>query len=538
MKVLLLALFGIFFLGPIFVLFTKIDPILFQETLSSKSFLKSLNVTLISGFGGAVLSAIFGVYFAHFFSKYQWKFKRIQRLGFLIPYLIPNCILAAAFVVAWNPVSGILTSSLPFPGELYGTWGMTFIFGVVHAPLVFLILEDKMQKIDPVFFEASQVSGANSVKTFFKIELPLLLPAILSAMSLCFSLNISAFAIPAWIGAPEKAYALTYKVYQTLQLGGEDGISQSAGLSLILFLLAIPSLALNVWIQKSEKKYLLITGKASRKMESIFTSKKFYMFQASYVFCMFIFWILPLAVLFLSTFVKPGCLQQNGLACFQDASLKSYEYILFELPDTKQALTQSLIYGTLSGILIITLSLIALMFFSNKKTFQQTLEWFFAIPIATPGAILALGLIVSYSGQFGINLYNTAWIAVVAYVLKHMNMAFLPIRNGLMNIHASLVEAAQISGASKKRAWKDIVVPILKPDIMGVFFLVLIPILGELTMSVFLASPNFKSIGSVLFELQDYADQASASALSIVLVLLILFMNQITRWLSRGKLGY
>ena len=39
-----------------------------------------------------------------------------------------------------------------------------------------------------------------------KIELPLLLPTILSAFCLCAALDISAFAIPAWIGAPAKAF--------------------------------------------------------------------------------------------------------------------------------------------------------------------------------------------------------------------------------------------------------------------------------------------------------------------------------------------
>lgn len=528
----------LFFVGPIFVLFAKIDPALLQESLNSNSFSKALGNTLMSGFFGALISILFGLYFAHFFAKYQWKNKRIQRLGLLIPYLVPNFVLASAYVIAWNPVSGILTPYISFPGEIYGLWGMTFIFGVVHAPLVFLILEDKIQKIDPVFFEASKVSGASSVKTFFSIELPLLLPSLLSSLSLCFSLNISAFAIPAWLGAPEKTYTLTYKVYQTLQLGSQDGIPTAAGISLVLFLLAIPSLILNYWIQRNEKKYMLISGKASRKNETNLSPKKLYSFQTVYFFTQLFFWVFPLSILITSTFLKPGCLQQEGLACFQDMSLRSYNYVLFELSETRQAILNSLFYGTLSSIGIILLGLLVLLVLYSKKTLLQMSEWIFTIPLATPGAILALGLIVTYSGQFGVNLYNTAWIVVVAYILKHFNMAFLPIRNGLMNLHPSLVEASQISGATHKRAWFDIVIPILKPDIMGVFFLVLIPILGELTMSVFLTSPNFKSIGTVLFDLQDYADQASAGALSVILIFMILLMNQITRWISRGRLGY
>jgi ABC-type Fe3+ transport system permease subunit len=57
-------------------------------------------------------------------------------------------------------------------------------------------------------------------------------------------------------------------------------------------------------------------------------------------------------------------------------------------------------------------------------------------------------------------------------------------------------------------------------------------------MSVFLTSPSFRSFGTVLFDLQDYADQASAGALALLLVVLIIFLNGMSRILSGGKLGY
>jgi iron(III) transport system permease protein len=152
--------------------------------------------------------------------------------------------------------------------------------------------------------------------------------------------------------------------------------------------------------------------------------------------------------------------------------------------------------------------------------------------------VIAIGLIVTFSGRYGINLYNTAWILVLAYVLKYASLGFQPVLTGFAGIAPALVEASRISGARTARVWRSIVLPILRPEFMGAFFLVLIPILGELTMSIFLASPAFRPIGAVLFDLQDYADQASAGALSIVLVILVLLMNEAARLLSRGRLGY
>jgi len=212
--------------------------------------------------------------------------------------------------------------------------------------------------------------------------------------------------------------------------------------------------------------------------------------------------------------------------------------VLFGLDETKLGFQGSVTYGTLSAVVIVAASLIFLACFNRSRTASTLADWVLTVPISTPGAIIALGLIVTCSGRFGINLYNTAWIVVAAYVIKHLNLAYQPIKNGLSNISKSLFEAARLSGARPFQVWRKILVPLIQPEITGGFFLVLIPILGELTMSVFLVGPKFRAIGTVIFDLQDYADQTSAAALSVLLVVLILLSNEAMRILSRGKLGY
>lgn len=530
----LLAL-ALVFLGPLAGLLAHVDLAALRDVTSSASFHRSIWVTLASGIGGASASLVLGVLFARHFATREWRFKRLERLLLLIPYLVPNFILATAYVLSWNPATGLLNGAFRFPFGLYGLGGMTALFAIVHMPVVFLILEDKIKRIDGTWREAARLSGASSLEILWRVELPLLRPALVSAFSLCFALDISAFAIPAWIGAPEHAFPITYKIYQAIQVNGPDGIPEAAALSLLLFAFAIPPLLVGHLSQRHEKRYAMLSGKSSRQALMRGTRP---VFQLLFWCYQLVSWMAPLACLFLSTLVKPGCLQSSGAACFADVSLRSYHYVLFELDETRAAFHGSLLYGGGAAIAILLLSVSALVAFSVSPSKRKFVEWVFSVPVATPGAVIALGLIVTCSGRFGINLYNTAWIVVVAFVLKHLNLAFQPLRTGASNISASLVEAARLSGASRARVWSKIVLPILRPECLGGFFLVLIPILGELTMSVFLSSPKFRSIGTVLFDLQDYADQASAAALSVVLVLMILFLNEAARLLSRGRLGY
>ena len=538
MRRLFILLIATIFLGPLGALLFQANSEVFRTVLQSTALMRSIKVTLISGGVGAFFSVVFGLFFAREFALYSWRGKRLQRLLLLFPYLVPNFILATAYVVAWNPGTGLLNPYFMFPGGLYGLSGMTFLFAMVHAPVAFLMAESKIRRIDSSLIEAAVLSGASSWKIFTRIELPLLKPTVAGAFGLCFALNLSAFAIPAWIGAPERCYPLTYKVYQAIQVGGPQGLPKAVVFSFILFLLAIPPLVLSSWAGKNEKIYAVLSGKAAKESNANRSPPWFFAFQTIFVLSQVIFFVAPIFCLFLSTLFKPGCLQQEGVQCFKEISLHSYGYVLFELSETRSAFNTSLIYGSLSSLLIMALVTLSLGLLFKRPKLLRAMEWVFAIPVATPGAILALALIVSFSGRYGINLYNTAWILVLAFVIKHANLAFQPVRTGLSNISDSLLEAARLSGSSTLQNWRYIVFPILSPEILGGLFLVLIPILGELTMSVFLSSPQFRSIGTLLFDLQDYADQSSAAALSVILLFVILALNEISRFISKGKLGY
>src|SRR4051794_18961471 len=125
------------FLGPLAALLGNLDPAQLRETVASASFWRGVNSTVLSGAGGATISVVLGTVFARHFAVSAWRGKRLQRLGLLFPYLLPNFVLATAYVIAWNPGTGLLNSWWRFPGGLYGTIGMTWLFGVVHVPVAF-----------------------------------------------------------------------------------------------------------------------------------------------------------------------------------------------------------------------------------------------------------------------------------------------------------------------------------------------------------------------------------------------------------------
>jgi iron(III) transport system permease protein len=156
---------------------------------------------------------------------------------------------------------------------------------------------------------------------------------------------------------------------------------------------------------------------------------------------------------------------------------------------------------------------------------------------ATPSIVIALALIITFSGEFGLNLYNTLAILIVAYMVKYLTMAVRTIAASMSQVHSSLEEAALNSGATWLQSLRDIMMPLIGPSLVAGWFLVFMPSFYELTMSIILYGSKTKTIGVLLYELQTYADPQDASVLAVIILFIILVGNIILRKVSKGAIG-
>ena len=165
-----------------------------------------------------------------------------------------------------------------------------------------------------------------------------------------------------------------------------------------------------------------------------------------------------------------------------------------------------------------------------------------SIPFSTPGTVLALALILSFSrGFFGIgpSLYNTLFLIGLAYVIKYLSLSLKTVGDGYQQIHPSLEEAARISGAGWWTVMLTIYWPLLKTALMASMFLVFMPVLSELTMTILLTGPGLETVGSLIFQLQEYSDMAGggSAVLSTLVVFFVFILNFSLKALSKGRYG-
>ncbi|MBR4235013.1 MAG: ABC transporter permease [Clostridia bacterium] len=88
------------------------------------------------------------------------------------------------------------------PKKLIGTRGAV-LFGMVYNYLPFMVLpiHTSVKKMDERVIEAAQDLGANPVRVFFRVKLPLSVPGIISGISMVFMPSVTTFAISRLLGS-------------------------------------------------------------------------------------------------------------------------------------------------------------------------------------------------------------------------------------------------------------------------------------------------------------------------------------------------
>jgi iron(III) transport system permease protein len=201
---------------------------------------------------------------------------------------------------------------------------------------------------------------------------------------------------------------------------------------------------------------------------------------------------------------------------------------------TKDAIWNSF-YLSLAAALVTMLvgTLISYVIVKMRVRGKFLLEFLGLLPFSVPGTVIALGVILMWSGKFGVNLYNTAWIIFVAYIARYMAFALKSTSAALEQVGDSLEEAARACGASHWQAMKDVVLPLIKPGMVAAFFLIFLPALRELTTSVLLYGPTTRTIGVAIYALNEDGETVYAAALSAVALIIIV----IGQWVIKKVTG-
>ena len=510
----------------------------FQRLYTYQMNLGALKNTLIAATVTMVLGTLIAFPLAWLVGRTNLFGKKFFRSLFVLTYMVPPYVGAMAWLRLLNPNVGTMNQffrmifglgDTPGPLNIYTLGGLIWVLTTFYYPYAFITISRAMEKMDPSLEEASRISGASPLLTVFRVTLPMMTPSLIAGALLVFVAAMSCYGIPSIIGAPGKVHTVTTRIIEYNGLGAQ-GISDATGLAVFLMALAILILYLSDFVV-ARKQYITVSGKSTRPNIVDLGKWRVPLTVLVSLFATIVV-LIPFATILTTSFnIDVG----KSLFDSENFTLTQWQTI-FSRSETMSCLKNSLIFGVVTATVgIVVACTMSYLLQRTKIRGRKLPDFLITLGSGTPSVVIALGLIMTMKGDFGVNIYNTAYIMIVAYLIKYLMMGMRTVVSAMSQIHVSLEECSQISGASWTRTMLKITGPLIFPSIAAGWFLIFIPSFYELSMTTLLYSNSTKTIGFQLYEYWTFTSQPQSCAMAFGILMIVVVLNFLLNKLTKGE---
>jgi sulfate transport system permease protein len=188
---------GLIVLVPLAALFVKSAGISwekFRETVMDPRVLASFRLSLGASLGGAVVNAVFGFVVAWVLVRYTFPGKKIVDALVDLPFALPTAVSGIALTAIYAPNGWIGRLLDPLGIKVaYTPLGVMVALTFIGLPFVVRTLQPALEDLDREVEEAAVSLGASRFRTFRRVILPTVLPALLTGASLSFARSLGEY---------------------------------------------------------------------------------------------------------------------------------------------------------------------------------------------------------------------------------------------------------------------------------------------------------------------------------------------------------
>jgi spermidine/putrescine transport system permease protein len=194
----------------------------------------SLEIALLA----SVIATILGTLIALALVRYGFRGRSVTNLLIFLPLSTPEIVMGASLLT--------LFLNLNF---VFGFW--TILIAHVTFCISFAVVSVRARLVgfDRHLEEAAMDLGANEWVTFKKVTLPLIAPAILAALLLCFAVSIDDFVVTYFNSGSEVTFPLF--VWGAARIGAPPQVNVIGS---AIFLIAVSGMLVNVFVQTRRTK--------------------------------------------------------------------------------------------------------------------------------------------------------------------------------------------------------------------------------------------------------------------------------------------
>lgn len=522
--------------------------VLFSELANDFFWSPLVNTIMVSA--AAILCALLiGGSMAWLLSRTDMWGRKWFATALIVPYMLPGWTLALAWTTIFKNrrVAGQMgwleSIGIQPPDWLsYGPVPIIIVFSLHYSPFVILLFGNALRRFDSQLEDSARVLGAGRGTVTRRIILPLMRPALLSAIILVFAKCLGDFGVSYVLGSPIRFEVLATSLYRNISSRQPGTAAVLAG---AIILIGVIALLVDARLVKEARRFVTIGSKGSMDRK---TKLRFWRLpatlSASAVFAVSV--AAPIAALFLSTVMRIPArfTPENFTLDFwigHDLDTLALRNGILLTPDFWAAAWNTLwivgsasiaagVLGMLVGYVVVRTPVAIVSKFLRQVTF---------LPYLVPGIAFAVAYLSLFAVQRGPipALYGTAAILLIALIAEQMPFASRAGITAMMQLGVDPEQAAQVAGAGWWARMRRVVIPIQRGSLATGILLPFISGVKGLSLVVVLAVPGTDLLTTYSLRLVDYGYTQAANAVVLMICALAFFGTLLGQKVTKSSLA-
>lgn len=503
-------------------------------------FYEALGKTVFISAVATFISLVIAVLFAWLIERTDMPFRNLAWALILIPMAIPGALFALGWALLLAPNIGVINvlirGVLNFAGlsltkgplNIYSLGGLIFLEGLRSVTTFFLMLVGAFRMMDQSLEEAARVAKASAAETFFRITLPALLPALLTASMYTFISSMDSFEAPLAVGLPAGIFVLPTLIYFTARLQEPVNYGLSAVYGITFMVIMIFMLIAYRRAVRYSERFSTVTGKGFRP-RVISIGKWRHAALVAFVVYFLLTVVAPFAILLWASLLPSY--RSLSLDALSFVSLANY----WEAFSTPRLI--SVVWHTIGLVAITATATMVLALFASwivvrsKFRGRSLLDGLLFLPHSIPGIVIALAMIMAYLSPplRYLGIYGSIWIVAMGLIVTYIAFGTRLMNSAIMQIQKELEEAAYVCRATSTRTLFAITLPLLFPVFAAGWVWVAVHSMRSFSIPLMLASRNNEVVAVVLWQYWADGDVGLAATLGVMLILVLIPLTLIMR---------
>jgi spermidine/putrescine transport system permease protein len=222
----------------------------YELLLDNRELLEALEVSLVVAAISSIFAVGLGVLASYVMVRRRFRGKGAVSGLLMSPLVIPYLVFGIALLILFRAVDDFL---IPRFGIFFGLGAHAIVVGhvVVSLPYTILTIAPRLERLSNRVEEAARDLGASPGSSFVRVTLPLLLPAIVSAYLIAFTLSFDEYAIASFVAGE----VTTYPLFLYGQVRIRVGLPQMIAVSVIVLVASMLLIAgTEIWRRRSEAR--------------------------------------------------------------------------------------------------------------------------------------------------------------------------------------------------------------------------------------------------------------------------------------------